>query len=306
MATKPGNGGHGMENYDPNTGRYVGDGKTTSISNELKSVLNLSDQDIINEDLKNKYNLSNEDIEQNKLIDKKNAEMKKERKEAREERVYDEEIEKAGDELYDYFQSIEKPITEDVVSLCESLGGMMYGLDQRVKSKHSIKSKLNRYLKNNGIPVENTKRDFHDGLRYTVIFDSENFVNSVQKLFSELEKKGYQRTYFVNRFFDSEGNLNPKYRDVITNFKTPDGKEFEIQLNTVKGICAKNGKEYTEDGEFIDRKDGESGSHAYYKERQELPPNDDSSRARYLDYMMEKTWKGIPVPNGIENIGGKS
>lgn len=314
MATKKGNGGHGMENYDPATGKYVGDEgnktpdifeKSLKFSDELKSVLNLSDQDIYDEDLKEKYNLTDDDIKQNKLIDKRNSELKKERKEIREEKVYSDEVEKAGDELYDYFQSIEKPITENVVSLCESLGGKMYGLDQRVKGKHSIKSKLNRYFRR-GIPVEESKNNFHDGLRYTAVFNSDNFTDSVQKLLGEFEKAGYEQTYLNNRFYDEDGNVNPKYRDIIANFKTPDGKEFEIQLNTIKGICAKNGKEIDENGDFIDRRDGTNGSHVYYSERREMDDDDNSTRARYLDYQMEKLWKDIPVPKGVEKIGGKS
>lgn len=297
MPTKTGNGGHGQENYDPATGQYVG-----KENKFLQEALNLSNQEIADEDLKNKYNLTNDDIENNRKIDQARFDNIKNAKSLKEQKVYDSIVDSEGDELYNFFKSKEPQITQNIVSICEKLGGKMYGLDQRIKSLSSIKDKINRNIKIYGMGIDDIKKDFGDGIRYTAIFNTAEFSDSVKRLLSEIQQNGYTIKKLKNRFLDHNGNPSTKYRDVISTLVSPEGIEFELQFNTVSGICAKNGKEY-KNGEFVDKEDGSKGSHFYYAERRDIPKEEEEGlRARYLDYMMEKIWTGVPIPLNINKI----
>ena len=312
MAVKPGNGGHGMENYDPDTGKYKkGNNSLKSesqriqvpnkwknyeiLQDEILNTLGLSEKDVNEQELMEKYGLTKEDITRNKEIDS----IQKTNEESIQ---VSETAKNLAQERRNFYESKEPNIRKDVYEIVNSLGGKIFGDEKtHLKSVDSLARKIyfdvaNAWYENE----EEASKRISDGIRYTYIFNNENFVESANKATDLFEQLGYKVKEFRNRFNNSKG-----YRDLKVTLETPEGVMFELQMNTPEGACAKEAMEYDESKkEFKKRADGVRSSHYYYEQLRTMNEKQRNSvRGRYLQYMIEKLWADVPIPPNIEDLG---
>lgn len=132
-------------------------------------------------------------------------------------------------------------IGADLASTCDKIGNSikMTGLENRLKSVESTERKLRKLERPWGDVGK--EQQIKDALRYTLNSDDNEYVDNYFKVKSELSKKGYTETRCKNYFIDYR-NGKVKHKSVQSNFKSPDGYEFEIQFHTPSSEDARSKK----------------------------------------------------------------
>ena len=128
--------------------------------------------------------------------------------------------------IYEDAVKREPGITKDVKQSVHKSGADIYGLEHRLKTKDSIKRKIETDSKEKGITISNAGQNIKDAVRYTAITSDNNFVKAYNTIKETLENKGYKE-FRCKNYFD-------EYRK--------DGYPYEIQFQTPSSQDAKNKK----------------------------------------------------------------
>jgi len=209
--------------------------------------------------------------------------------------VTQEQIEKGLEEagkIYSYWEKNEPVITETVVGAVKGVGGTMFGLDNRIKFDKSLAKKAiadaNNPLLGYDGNVERASANIKDGIRYTAVFESDNFVEGYKKVKEALEKMGI-REYRCKNFFKqyreqdgSDGKIGEQ-KSVQCVFETPDGKKFELQFHTPESMAAKE------------------VNHPTYKQKKE-PESEYVEFNQPRSLFMRDTSSVVPDPDGVFDI----
>ena len=175
----------------------------------------------------------------------------------------------------------EPKITTDVVSAVNSTGGQMYGLEHKLKTKDSVKRKIETNSEEKNITYKEAAADIKDAVRYTAISSDKDFVKNYNNIKKSLETKGYKEERCKN-YFDLYDKGKVKHKSVQSVFSDKDGYQFEIQFHTPSSQQAKNKKI------------------PIYEERRK-PGNSDKRNAELEKQMVDLAEK-VTRPNGIETI----
>ena len=184
--------------------------------------------------------------------------------------------------LYGKAQAAEKQLTPAIQGAVEGVGGSMYGLDFRLKRPESIQGKLYRDAEESGTDIRTAAKNMTDTVRYTAIFDANNFVEGVNDVQTRLEQDGWQQYDTKYRNYWTPGNPYQGYNTVMINPKT--GMRFELQYHTPKSIQAKE------------------KAHKLYEEARELPAGD--PKRLQLERQMVGLWDSVDRPANWENLPG--
>ena len=270
MAEKLGNGGNGQESYDPATGRYVGNSKTVS---------KISDG-VYGDDVKNFFD-SLDDVGKNnftqdfdeflsqgkqtvqpttKLTDSDIATYK-----ANNPNLHDGEVDAAANAIREY-EKIEPEITSNLIDIANDYGGMLIGLDHRMKSLDSTVKRMEKNGGGRGDEFDNEKALYgvKDLLRYTACFDEEDFDNSVLQM-SRAMKQDYALVRILNSM--KQGRL---YKGINCLFTDGKGHVFEMQFHTPESIKVKDGIIVDLDNKTETRDASLSTSHDLYEQIREV------------------------------------
>lgn len=183
--------------------------------------------------------------------------------------------------IYDQAKKKEPGITRDVIMIAGLSGSKMHGLEHKLKTKDSIKRKIETDSEEKGITESRAAQAIKDAVRYTTITDDENFVSSYQKVKEKLEKKGYKETRCKN-YFELYNQGKVKHKSVQSVFEDPDGYSFEIQFHTPSSQKAKDEKL------------------PIYEERRK--PGLSKERQKELERQMEDLAKQVTEPKDIHKI----
>ena len=194
---------------------------------------------------------------------------------------YTPKTEKLSKTIYNNAKNKEPKITNDVMNSSNKAGGQIYGLENRLKTEKSIHRKIVDDSVDKGISVEQSANQLKDAVRYTTIFDDDNFVNSYNVFKKDLKKKGYEEVRCEN-YFDLYKKGLSKHKSVQSQFKDPDGYVFEVQFQTRESQRAKDKKV------------------PIYEERRRSGKT--KERAEELENEMVKLAERVPDPRNIEKI----
>ena len=97
-----------------------------------------------------------------------------------------------------------------------------------LKDPDRFKEKLADLIKDEPDKTADQHADeVHDGIRYTFIFDFEDYVSSVKNITDKLEEHGYELGVRKNNWGNDEyRGINTRWRDHVS------GRRFEIQFHT--------------------------------------------------------------------------
>ena len=274
MPEKLGNGGHGPEKFDEKTGKYVADIQKNGQSGN--------------------FSISPEELSRQEQIDKEvlslgDTPLKKfEEYEPRIQYLTTEMLQKAFQE--------EPQIKNDIVNLSKYLGGELVGLEHSIKSKESLANKLNENINFWGNSEQKAMEMADDVVRFTILFDRDDLVESFDDMVNYLLDHGYKYKYFQNRYLKGKGGEEQiGYKDLNIKLYNPNGHAFEIQVMTPEMYKAKN-----EPGE-----NGLSG-HDIYNLQKHAKNNFDGEeydkRVNYLNYLTDKIYGSIEQPRNIKEI----
>lgn len=140
--------------------------------------------------------------------------------------------------LFDRAKKIEPTITKDIVSATKDSGGMMYGLENRMKQPTSIAAKIGQTAKEDNISIADASKDIKDVIRYTSIFNDNQFTNGYYRIKAYLEALGYNEIKCKNYFALYRDNLS-RHKAVQCIYSGPDGIRFELQFHTPASQAAK-------------------------------------------------------------------
>lgn len=187
--------------------------------------------------------------------------------------VFDEE----SQQVYDFLNNAAKN-EPAITKKLQEIGCNLKGLEYRLKSDESLYRKVKTEL------YEQDQKTFSeilnstkDAVRYTTLVEPDQLASHVKEICDKLIQSGYKMTKFKNNFGRND------YRDINTNFISPDGQIFELQFNTPDGFETK-----------------EKFSHPIYEEIRKLKDGD--PRIQSLQQKLVDVWKNVKVPNNITEV----
>lgn len=191
---------------------------------------------------------------------------------------YGDEANALAKKLREKMVDAEPQLTADMVEIADANFGTMMGLQYRLKSEKSLARKIKTDSQEYGGDMERATENVSDGLRYTVVFDEENYAEGVLSTFATLHDKGYQVSRTKN--FWQKGDA---YQGINAKILHPSGFEVELQFHTPDSFDVK------------DRK-----SHNIY----EMYREETDTKKRFKHWKsMAKMFAQVVVPIGVIGIG---
>lgn len=185
---------------------------------------------------------------------------------------------RVADEIAAKAAKAEKDVTPAISNVVESAGGRMEGLEHRLKTRESIKSKIKRKQeKYPGLPANKAGEKVKDAVRYTAVVPKESYVQSIGATTKKLEAAGYkpneQRNYWGG------GDDYDGHHVILTG---PDGTNVELQFHTEESLAAKE------------------KLHPLFEAFRDT--TDSSERYKLWKQMQAITAK-TPIPEGVDALG---
>lgn len=175
----------------------------------------------------------------------------------------------------------ESVITNDVLSAFKNAGCSPHGLENKLKTKESIKRKIETNSIEDGTTPYESAKGIKDAVRYTSLSNDNDFTSNYFSVKDSLSKLGYKETRCKN-YFDLYNKGLAKHKSVQSIFEDESGYKFEIQFQTKASQKAKDRKV------------------PIYEERRN--PNVSKKRAVELEAIMDKLAKEVPTPKNVYEI----
>ena len=133
----------------------------------------------------------------------------------------------AAKEMRDRIGVLEPEITRDMITLANSNGARMAGLDQRLKSEKSLARKIDDEKDADfGGDAKLTAENMSDVARYTMTFKDNEYVQGTERILEDLKDQGY----LVNpKNYWQDGD---PYQGINISAVHPNGAKFELQVHT--------------------------------------------------------------------------
>jgi len=135
-------------------------------------------------------------------------------------------------------------IANDILGITEQQGGIMVGLDFRLKRPDSLTRKLYAEVNeakekdNKIITLQEAADKMGDIARFTSCFEPENFQKGADAVIRKLQADGYELVKFKNYF-----QPGASYKGLNCNFRDKNGNIFELQFHTPETMKIKEGYE---------------------------------------------------------------
>ena len=152
-------------------------------------------------------------------------------------------VDRAVNLLRKYEETVDETAA-DLENIADSKGGMMIGMEFRLKRLGSMSRKLESYVieehanGNKDFTIDDAVGKMRDVARFTMLFDEKNFEGGVKGAIDELNKQGYKMVRAKNTFVEGAG-----YKGLNCNFMDKKGNIFELQFHVPASIKIKEGIE---------------------------------------------------------------
>jgi hypothetical protein len=179
-------------------------------------------------------------------------------------------------------EALEKVATSMVTEIAKEQKSELFGLEYRMKTAESLAEKIKIDVEEKGLTTDEAADSINDAVRYTMLYEREDFVSKVSEAQTLLAERGW--TQYDNKYknFFAGGDAYDGYNTVLVNKAT--GERFELQFHTPESIKIK------------------VKIHPWYKEFQET--TQESPRRLELLNMMKAEWENYERPVGWENLLG--
>ena len=193
------------------------------------------------------------------------------------------EVQRFSDERASQAREYEPELTSTITGLAEQYGGELYGLEHSVKSEESLARKIGVDMIEKGITAEEAAAAISDANRYTMVFDSANYVEQVLQVQGALADAGWEQYDQKWKNFFRAGDGYDGYNTVMVNPET--GQRYELQYHTHETL------------EIND------STRDMYEELRVLPEGE-SARGLELRTLMRESWVDYHKPIGWERLPG--
>ena len=120
--------------------------------------------------------------------------------------------------------NMERVVTNDLLSILTN-NGYFVELENRFKSRKRLEEKIYHKYQRTNNEIISIANNIGDVLRYTIIFDYDNYIQNVQGYLENLEELGYNISVFKNRWNEVY------FKGISVKINGPCGM-FEIQFHT--------------------------------------------------------------------------
>ena len=131
----------------------------------------------------------------------------------------------------------EPPVTKILLSIAAKCGGRLSGLEYRLKSESSIARKVLDKTNGDASQFESFCAKQNDWLRYTMILDTDKYVDGVVATGAALAKKGIKESKMKN-FWRKTGE-ETDYMGINAIYHTKQGFPIELQFHTQETLDTK-------------------------------------------------------------------
>ena len=184
------------------------------------------------------------------------------------------------DRLHDQYAEVEPGATMMMHRIVKKLDGELQGLKNRLKTQNSMMSKLWKGMKRHQSGPDVSVDYLTDTLRYTAVFDSDEFVPKTMQMIGMLGERGY--SLYNPRTFKYDGRAYKGYNAV---FEHKDGHFIELQIHTPMTYSAKE------------------ESHKLYSIAREMRRSNPNKYP--LVERMRESWVGVKLPDGFGELPGR-
>ena len=152
-------------------------------------------------------------------------------------------VDRAVNLLRKYEQTVDETAA-DLEKIADSKGGLMIGMEFRLKRLGSMSRKLESYVieehanGNTNFTIDDAVGKMRDVARFTMCFDEKNFEGGVKDAINELNQQGYKMVRAKNTFVEGAG-----YKGLNCNFMDKQGNIFELQFHVPASMKIKEGIE---------------------------------------------------------------
>jgi hypothetical protein len=197
-------------------------------------------------------------------------------------------VKKAIKEVLPSIRMEEIAITTMLKGLAQLHHGEVHGLDYRFKTEHSLFRKVMARLDKMiaeaamtgdvSVAMPSTiVKSIHDVLRYTIVFQTREYTQSVRDLMEMLKDRGFTQHRVKNYWGPGDG-----YQGINCVFASASGQTFELQFHTPESVSMK-----------------EEECHSSYSKFRSA--TDSRKMMQYWEQMVS-LWDMVPVPDNVLNI----
>lgn len=169
----------------------------------------------------------------------------------------------------------EPDVTPRLVAIAEKMGGAMYKLEHKLKTRASTERKLRAKMAEDGVALRDVVID--DALRYTMKVEDAppgRHVEAIKAVLDELETMGHVVVRLKN-YWPADDN----YSGINGVFEAPNGLLWELQFHTPDSIRV------------------QAQTRAMYEELRRVETA--QARKEELFDAMTAAWNEVPIPKGI-------
>lgn len=141
-----------------------------------------------------------------------------------------------------------KPISENITKLLKNIikdmkkmniNVSLFGLKYKLKTQKSLADKYSRIMKREKITLNKAAKLVKDGIRFTLVFSKEKYVDGVLSLWSQLEKHNF-KSITRNNKGEVRWDVGDGYQGINTLITNNTDIPIEIQFHTKESIKNKD------------------------------------------------------------------
>ena len=141
-----------------------------------------------------------------------------------------------------------KPISENITKLLKNIIKDMkkinievrlFGLKYKLKTIESLADKYSRIMKREKITLNKAVKSVKDGIRFTLVFPTEKYVDGVINLWTQLKKHNFKSITRENKD-EIRWDIGDGYQGINTLITNTNNIPIEIQFHTEESIKYKD------------------------------------------------------------------
>lgn len=175
---------------------------------------------------------------------------------------------------------VEPKISRDIEQIASTHGGERVGREFVFKSESSLNRKVGDYMRDEGLTRDQATDKVKDALRYTVLYNTENYTGATRSSLETLAAMGYTVEADKVKNIWERGDA---YQGMNAHITSPSGEKFEVQFHTPESFDVKT----------------KVSDPLYHEYRVSESPQVKSQ----LWERMVAAWESVPIPPGVMSIG---
>lgn len=138
-----------------------------------------------------------------------------------------------------------KPLSVNITKILKNIikdmdiNANLYGLKYKLKTEKSLADKYSRIMKRNKITLNEAAKLVKDGIRFTIVFPNERYVDGVVSLWAQLKEKGFKSITRKDKD-EIRWDIGDGYQGINSLITNDNNIPIEMQFHTKESIKYKD------------------------------------------------------------------